>query len=201
MRKNLAVITSTAIVIDRTAELHQMNKLATLLSTCLLAASQVAHTQEVPKKEAARAASPRAVIAHPIMQKAASLGVVDCLGKINQVSNFLAAGNQSSALLFLNKTEPAQHLISASLEIHSNNTLGYASASFSAGPGNSCEALYETVVYWQEDCAVVSKRFPTMPASAPLLKHITPLVGGEQVRVFLMPAGKGCVSIKKEVLF
>jgi hypothetical protein len=178
-----------------------MKKLAILLTTYLLSAAQVVHAQEAPKNEKVRVPTPQPAIAHPIMQKAASLGVVDCLGKINQVSNFLATGNQNSALLFLNKTEPARHMISASLEINSNNTLAYATASFSAGPGNSCEALYETVVYWQEDCSVVAKNFPSMPASSQLLKHITPLIGGEQVRVFLMPAGKGCVSIKKEVLY
>jgi hypothetical protein len=33
-----------------------------------------------------------------------------------------------------------------------------------------------------------------------LLKNITVLVGSPTVRVFLMPAGSGCVVIKKEVI-
>lgn len=169
-----------------------MNKLITFLSVGLLSAAQGVSAQPAPKKEAA---------VNPIMQKAASLGVVDCLGKINQVSNFLTAHNQSSAFLFLNKNDPARHITSASFEIHSANSLAYASASFSPSPTNSCQALYETVIYWQEACATVAKNFPAMPAAPVLLKYITPLIGGEQVRVFLMPAGKGCVSIKKEVLF
>jgi hypothetical protein len=139
---------------------------------------------------------------NPVAQAAANAGAIDCMGQINRVSNFLTANARSGAYLFLNPTEGAQRLTSASFEISGQNVLAYASASFSPGATGACQALYESVVYWDKPCAEVAKAsFGTLRPAKAIMKDIEILADANTLRVFLMPAGKGCVSIKKDMIF
>jgi hypothetical protein len=57
------------------------------------------------------------------------------------------------------------------------------------------------VIFWQKLCGDVAvTQFAGMKISGKLNKEITVLDGGAATKVFLMPAGSGCVSIKKEVV-
>ena len=93
-------------------------------------------------------------------------------------------------------------MISASMEIPMKDaTSAYASASFAPNQANGCAGIYETVVYWSQKCTeVTEKNFSTFKKIGSLSKNISALDGGVSTKVFLMPAGKGCVSIKKEVI-
>ncbi len=66
---------------------------------------------------------------------------------------------------------------------------------------NGCGAAYDAVVYWPLKCdAVAAKQFASLKKVGQLKKDISVLDGGVATKVFLMPAGSGCVSIKKEVV-
>lgn len=136
-----------------------------------------------------------------VTQAAVQGGVLTCAGRINQVASFLTAGSQSSAYLFTSAREPDQRIFSTSLEISGPGApVAYASASFAPNQANGCGALYETVTYWPLRCEEVGARqFTGLQASARLGSTLTVLQSGT-VRVFLMPADKGCVAIKKEIL-
>ena len=57
------------------------------------------------------------------------------------------------------------------------------------------------MVYWESSCNRVAETQFTGMKSVGLLKSaITVLDGGIATKVLLMPAGSGCVSIKKEVV-
>jgi hypothetical protein len=138
-----------------------------------------------------------------ITQAAVNAGVLACSSRINQVANFLTAGSQSTgALMFLPPNYPDQQLISTSMEIPlKDGSSAYASASFAPNQANGCTGMYETVVYWSQKCTEVSeKNFGTLKKIGVLSKNITTLDDGVSTKVFLMPAGKGCVSIKKEIV-
>lgn len=136
-----------------------------------------------------------------LAQAAANAGVVDCVGRIQQVGNFLTADSKSGAFMFLAPAEANRHMASASLEIQTGGASTYASASF-APNGQGCGALYETVAYWGNGCEdVAGKAFAAFPRSGKLSETILMLDGGPNVRVFLMPAGLGCLSIKKEIIY
>jgi hypothetical protein len=47
---------------------------------------------------------------------------------------------------------------------------------------------------------VAEKQFGTLKKAGALAKNIGVRNGGESMKVFLMPAGTGCVSIKKEIV-
>jgi len=140
---------------------------------------------------------------HAVTQAAVNAGVLSCASRINQVTNFLAAGSQGTgATLYVPSADPDRKMISVSLEIQNANMPStYASTSFAPNQANGCGAVYEAVTYWDMKCDdVAAKQFAGLKKSGAMLKEITMLEGGPELKVFLMPAGKGCISIKKEVV-
>lgn len=137
-----------------------------------------------------------------VAQGASQGGVRKCLGRIEQVVGFVTAGSQSGAMMFLTPGDPDRGLASISLEtINATAGLSYVATDFSPTPGG-CTAAYEAVNYWNTSCdKVAANNFPSFPRAKPLHNNIDVLDGGPSAKVFLMPAGLGCVSIKKEVLF
>lgn len=139
-----------------------------------------------------------------VTQAAVKAGVIYCASRINQVVGFLTANNKSSAYLFTPPSQPDQNIFSVSLGLEAPNaTTTYASASFApttGGPEKAGGAVYDTVQYVAQSPADVEKSvFKTLKRKGSLAKDIVILDGGS-VTVFLMPAGSGCVIIKKEVV-
>jgi|WetSurSiteA1Bulk_404760.scaffolds.fasta_scaffold26553_2 hypothetical protein len=159
--------------------------------------------KEPPKQQPAAQQRPAPMGIHPVAQAAASAGAVECMGQINQLSSGLTANAKSGAFLFTSPTEGARRLTSVSFEVNAQNTLAYSSASFAPVVGGGCQALYEAVVYWEKPCGEVAKAaFSTLKPAKVIMKDIEVLADAKTLlRVFLMPAGKGCVSIKKDVLY
>jgi hypothetical protein len=137
-----------------------------------------------------------------VAQAAQKAGITDCLGRINQVSNFLTTGaQQSGASLSVSPQTPNEHTASIAFEIKSPQVLSYASADF-APLATGCGGTYEAVTHWQNSCKeVASKGYAQLKFVGVIQNSILLLEGGPQLRVFLMPAGKGCVAIKKEVVY
>jgi hypothetical protein len=137
-----------------------------------------------------------------VAQAAQKAGVSDCLGRINQVSNFLTAGaQQSGASLSVSPQAPNEHTASIAFEIKSPQVLSYASADF-APLASGCGGTYEAVTHWQNSCKdVASKGYAQLKFIGIIQSSILVLEGGPQLRVFLLPAGTGCVAIKKEVVY
>lgn len=130
-------------------------------------------------------------------------GVSRCANRVNQVTNFLV--QQSSgygAFNFMPPSNPNTQLFSSSLEISSpNQPPAYASATFAPSEAG-CGGMYEVVIYWPGSCNEVFKtQFAGMKQIGAIAKGIPILGGTGNARVFLMPAGTGCVSIKKEVVW
>lgn len=137
-----------------------------------------------------------------ITDAAAKAGIKSCADRINQVTNFLTSNSKSGAISFLPPLAPEKRLVSFSLGLEMpGGKVAYASESFASNPVNGCDSMYETVIYWEAGCTDVAKRqFPVFKNYGVLVNSIIVLDGGPGVRVFLMPAGAGCVAIKKEVL-
>lgn len=134
---------------------------------------------------------------NPVTQAAVKLGILSGIKRINQVTTFLTTNTQSGVLISPAKSQPDQHVFSTSFEIlPPDNSIIYASASFF--PNN--DAVYDTVQYVDKTPKELQKTvFKNLQQKSVLKKNIILLDGGA-VKVFLMPAGKGCVVIKKEIL-
>jgi hypothetical protein len=152
------------------------------------------------KAPAARPGNPEV---NAITKAFVQTGVLACSGRVNQVANFLTGGAQGvGAFLMVPPSAQDQQLVSVSLEIPAaDGPAAYASASFAPNQANGCGAVYETVVWWPSACdQVAGKNFGALKRTGLLAKNITVLDGGVSTKIFLMPAGTGCVSIKKEVI-
>ncbi len=134
---------------------------------------------------------------NPLTQEAVKRGVLSCISRVNQVANFLTANTQSGVFIFPPKSHPDEHVFSASFElIRPDNSTIYSSASFF--PNN--DAVYDTVEYVTTSSEELEKTvFKNLKRIGVIKKNIVLLDGGA-VKVFLMPAGSGCVVIKKEVV-
>ena len=137
-----------------------------------------------------------------VTQAAVASGVLSCASRINQVTQFISGPNPSGAALFASPSQSDQQLTSISMEIApKEGASAYGSASFAPNQANGCGAVYEAIVYWPQNCNIVaSKQFASATKGPLLHKSIMTLETGSPARIFLMPAGSGCVSIKKEVL-
>jgi hypothetical protein len=138
---------------------------------------------------------------NPVTRAAVEAGILSSASLINKVADYLTARNQSGVFLFLPHGQRDRRLFSASLEIirPDGGTL-YASASFAPNQENGAEGVYDTVEYVPLKPDEVEKTFfKDLKRVGVLKKSIVALDGGT-VKVFLMPAGTGCIVIKKEVV-
>jgi hypothetical protein len=196
-----------------------------LLLAVIISVSSASHCHAADKKKSTKTAKPPTAspsaappltsptptvtssgtqsVVNSVTQNAVKGGVLACTSRINQVTNFLTMGSRGwGAFLFIPPTDQDQRLVSASLEIPGNGVpLAYGSASFAPNQANGCGGMYETVAYWPQACAsVATGNFSAMKQISVLAKEIMVLDGGPMTKVFLMPAGTGCVSIKKEIV-
>jgi len=173
------------------------------LTSMIPPASAEEKVKATQSKTQAPVSQPAASKVNGITRAAVSAGVLACSSRINQVTNFLTSGSpDAKALMFLPPNNPDQQIISASMEIPlPDASSAYASASFAPNQINGCTGMYETVVYWPKKCAEVGENnFGTFKKIGVLSKNVNTLDDGISTKVFLMPAGKGCVSIKKEIV-
>lgn len=139
---------------------------------------------------------------NPLAQAMKKAGVSSCLDRINQVTNFVAGGHPSGASMFVSPQGANARVSSTSMEILPPQAVVYASADFAPYGTNECGAVYETINYWPNSCNdVASRQFAQAQNMGPVKSTILTLSGGPNMRIFLMPAGKGCVAIKKEVIY
>ncbi len=146
---------------------------------------------------------PRVPAVSPVTQTAVNLGVLSCASRINQVVNFLGGSAQAAgAFIFPPPAQPDQSMFSVSMEVPGGGaSSAYATATFAPNQANGCGALYETVAYWSLTCDKVAQTyFPGMVRLHEIRQNITVLGGPTPARVFLMRAGTGCVTIKKEIV-
>lgn len=143
--------------------------------------------------------SPPAV--NPITQAAVQSGVLFCVSRINQVATFLTGNNKSSAFLFIPERQPDQSVFSVSIStVGLTGSTRYSSASFAPTTNGQAAAVYDTVEYVAQTPDAVEKSvFAGLKRKGTLGKDTVILDGGA-VTIFLMPAGTGCIVIKKEVV-
>lgn len=140
-------------------------------------------------------------VVNGITQAVVQQGALNCAARVNQVTNFVGFTQQGGSMLMMPGTQPDQRILPIAMEVPVNGGSAYISATFAPNQANGCGATYDAVVYWPDKCDVVtSKQFAVFKKIGLLKKEITVLDGGPTTKVFLMQAGKGCLSIKKEVV-
>jgi len=139
--------------------------------------------------------------ANKISQAALAQGVISCIPRINQVTSYVGYTDNLGAFLMAPTNQQDHRLIPIVMEIPTDSGPAYVSAEFAPNQANGCGATYDAVIYWPERCDLISsKQFNGLKTSGILTKEIIILSSGLNTKVFLMPAGSGCISIKKELV-
>ena len=171
------------------------------LCATLLSQHATAHAQKTVDPPSAPNQTNTTSGPNSITQAAVQTGVLNCAVRINQVTNFLGFGAQAGALVMVAPSEPDQHLIPVAMEVPTQWGTAYVTAAFAPNQSNGCGAAYDAVMYWPLPCEdVAAAQFANFKRVGQLKKDITVLDGGVTTKVFLLKAGTGCVSIKKEVV-
>ena len=191
---------------------QSMNKASTLAITVALlavvalasslSAQQGTNRPQVPmRKQGAALELPRAV---------EQSGVITCRPLSERAIDLIVGDAASSGLLFVPPREANARVFSTSIAVEEGARTTYASASFAPYGNVGCGMAVDFVTYWGDSCeavaAVLDKQLqavagPGNKSRGLLGSKIRMMDGGPNMRMFLMPAGPGCVQIKKEMLY
>ena len=128
-------------------------------------------------------------------------GVLKCASRVEQVSNFLNFGPATGAMLLPVQQDADNRMAHVIFESPTPEGAAYVSATFAPNQNNGCGATYDAVMYWPKACdAVATQQFDKFKRVGAIKKDIVVLDGGVATKVFLLTAGSGCVSVKKEVV-
>lgn len=138
-----------------------------------------------------------------LSQAAQSLGVRTCKPMLDKVNRYLIGDNASWGMLYASPDNPNTRILSSAIAIETlQGSTTYVSASYAPNGDMACGVAYEAVTYWNESCAdVSSKVLKDLRPIGTLGNKVAMLDGGPAMRMFLMPAGTGCVQIKKEIVY
>lgn len=137
-----------------------------------------------------------------LSQAAQTAGVQTCRPLADQVHRFLIANSLSSGMLFAAPEKANGRIFSSMIEVQNKEVLTYGSATYAPYGDVGCGVAYDAVTYWQDSCAdVAAKQLKALKPLGILGNQISMLDGGPTMRIFLMPAGTGCVQIKKEIIY
>lgn len=164
-----------------------------------LAASTAAQSPVKP----AEPASVATAVGGMITQATRKMGIAKCASRVEQHERFFSQQNNPvSALSFVAPKDQNNRLFSLSLEIVEQNESVYVSTTYAPSGKDDCAASYDLVKYWPNSCKeVAAKVYFQFAGTGSLASQISVLGRDPNVKVFLMPAGEGCVSIKKEIVF
>lgn len=167
----------------------------------LMALSGLASAQQSPDAKSNEPPAQKSPAPNALTQAAVQQGILNCAFRINQLTQLLGFNDQSGALLLTPPNAPDQRVVPLAMEIPLGADSAYVSMQFAPNQANGCGASYDAVVYWPKACDEVARQqFAGMRNLGVLKKNITALDGGLATKVFLMAAGSGCLSIKKEVV-
>lgn len=130
-------------------------------------------------------------------------GALKCAARVEQIAKMLGYGPQSSGLVMAPASPVDQLLFSVVVAHPANATdMGVVGLDFAPNQANGCGASMQAVAYWPQSCkALADGTMSQMKKLEPLKPDILVLDAGPSSKVFLMKAGNGCVSIKKEIVF
>jgi hypothetical protein len=138
----------------------------------------------------------------PLAQAALDAGVRTCKPLADQVNRYLLGENVSTGMVFTSPQNANGRIFSSAIEIESRQGVTYASTSYAPYGDTGCGVAYDAVTYWKESCTqVASTVLKDLRIMGTLGNTIAVLDGGPAMRMFLMPAGTGCIQIKKEIVY
>jgi hypothetical protein len=173
------------------------------------APAQPAAPRVQPAPRPAPAAAPRAVPAaaakvNPAVERVAQAigraGVKRCHQIMAHVAKFLIENGDAGYTIKILGDNPdaAPAMLTLETTHASLGTTRYATVI--TVPNDKCAGYYEQSIYWAAPCPQVkAANFGNFPAVRPLLRGIGVSEPSAQLQLSFVPAGQGCMTVKKEI--
>ena len=174
------------------------------LTLCAAAALVLAQTSPPTPAVVNPQPAPASTAPNGVTQAAVQQGALSCAARINQVSSFVTGSNPSNGQLLTGPQDRVnKDIVATAIEVEGSGITSLVTSSYAPGAGASeCSATYDAITYWNASCAMVAtSNYGAYKLTPPLMRSVYVLDGGPTVKVFLMPAGSGCVSVKKEMVY
>lgn len=139
-----------------------------------------------------------------VLKQATGRGMRTCFPQLSKLLQYMNTNVEMGTQTFFAGDSPDYDLVSLSTELTNKTSLSFASADIAPVISASCAFTYDTVTYWPVDCDQVAQQFFGKMQSEGVLQSTIRILSDFKtplMRVYLMPAGSGCVAIKKEVWF
>jgi hypothetical protein len=158
----------------------------------------------------AAAAAPNAVAAAmgPVVQPPAQrlaqaltqIGLTACAAPVMQAGSFLFENGEAN--FTIQPLGPDANRWPTVVMIEgAHATMGKTRLStLTIAPGAGCSGFYQQVIYWPQACPELKRTvFAPFTSTRVLLRNVQISELNAGVQLYLMPAGTGCVSVKKEL--
>ena len=138
-----------------------------------------------------------------LMQWSARVGIKTCQPELDRLTRSLGAATQVGGQPFAAPEFPDMALYSTSMEVLNGQVPSYVTLDVAPVVAGHCGYSYNAITYWPDVCRQVEVAFNPMQLQGILSSQVEVLWDPKSplLRVYLMPAGPGCISIKKEVQF
>jgi hypothetical protein len=139
---------------------------------------------------------------NPVAVLAGQLNASRCFNMARQVGEQVVGPNQSAGVVMAASSGADQSLFSTSIETRDGVGTHFVSAFLTPNARGGCDGGYDDVRYWTKTCdQLLMEEMRGLGAMRPLGPDIGTIVAGPNQHVYLMAAGPGCVSIRKELLY
>lgn len=164
-----------------------------LLMALLMPLSATAFSQEL---------TPSINTVSPLAQNLSNMGSLSCVDRANQMSNFLSTNRQAELIIQTPKDNVNNRLLMAGMVIRGGNLPNaYSSLSLAPNQVNGCGGSYRTIFYSSNSCSKASAaNFPGKKFQAVGKSNSQIALINRAQWVVAMPADKGCIFIKEEII-
>jgi hypothetical protein len=152
-----------------------------------------------PAVAAPSTGAPKPTVAARFSVAVAKAGIKRCAPIVTRVAEFLIeTGDAGFSLKSLGRDPDTSPVLVTLESAHAGfGTTRYAT--IVVIPKESCSGYYEQTIFWAKPCAKLKQEnFANFPVTKPLLRNVQASAASPTVSLYLMPAGAGCVSMKKE---
>jgi len=156
-----------------------------------------------PAASSSVASSMGALVQPPAQRLAAALaqiGLTACAAPVMQAAGFLFEDGQAN--FTVQPLGPGANRWPTVVVIEgAHASLGKTRLSIlTISPGAGCSGFYTQTIYWDRSCPDLKRTvFSPFTVSGVLLTNVQVSELNAGVQLYLTPAGKGCVSVKKEL--
>lgn len=133
-----------------------------------------------------------------VVKQAEKAGVKKCLPAIKSLSAFIIKNGDAGANSSWNSKNPDNNVFSSSIERTFSDGVMFTDLTVSPVTSGACSAIYNMIYYESKSCMAVAKdKYEKAKYKGELNKSIT-FLDDNDVDTYLMPAGAGCIVIRKE---